>query len=474
MIDLEEFKEFYLLHTEKETAEHFGISQNKVVSICKEHNIKKTRQQVNSLISRTRAAKHSINKDEFTRLYIEENHTQKFMMEYYGITSWMLDKIIREFDCHKDKKQSSKIGLETRYEQYGGKDNYFKHLHEINDDSKVKEYGSLDAYRQHLSSKCRSSWNSKTREEVASYTESRRNTCQSKYGVDFPCQLPQARFKGKDSTPNLAFENLLKENNIPYEREFPIRNRSYDFKIGNILIEINPTPTHNSTYGVQGEPKSKTYHKDKSKLATEFGFRCIHVWDWDNVNKIISILKPRERIFARNCQVKEVEANQAKEYLTKYHLQGYAKDEIRIGLFQNDELVSIMTFGKPRYSKKYEYELIRFCSHKFVVGGAEKLFQHFKSTFHPQSVVSYCDNSKFTGDTYLRIGFSKVNGGDPGIHWYNERTCQHITDNLLRQRGFDQLFGTHYGKGTDNKQLMLLAGFVEVYDCGQSTYTYFG
>ena len=76
MIDLEEFKEFYLVHTEKETAEHFGISQNKVVSICKEHNIKKTRQQVNSLISRTRAAKHSINKDEFIRLYIGENHSR--------------------------------------------------------------------------------------------------------------------------------------------------------------------------------------------------------------------------------------------------------------------------------------------------------------------------------------------------------------------------------------------------------------
>ena len=58
------------------------------------------------------------------------------------ITSWMLDKVIREFGCHKDKKQSSKIGLETRYEQYGGKENYFKHLHEINDDNKEKEYGS--------------------------------------------------------------------------------------------------------------------------------------------------------------------------------------------------------------------------------------------------------------------------------------------------------------------------------------------
>ena len=27
-----------------------------------------------------------------------------------------------------------------------------------------------------------------------------------------------------------------------------------------------------------------------------------------------------------------------------------------------------------------------------------------------------------------------------------------IIDNLLRQRGFDQLFGTNYGKGTSNEK----------------------
>ena len=49
----------------------------------------------------------------------------------------------------------------------------------------------------------------------------------------------------------------------------------------------------------------------------------------------------------------------------------------------------------------------------------------------------------------------------------------HITDNLLRQQGFDRLlgdiFGT-YGKGTSNEELMLEHGFVEIYDCGQAVY----
>ena len=47
------------------------------------------------------------------------------------------------------------------------------------------------------------------------------------------------------------------------------------------------------------------------------------------------------------------------------------------------------------------------------------------------------------------------------------KTKRHITDNLLRQRGFDQLHNTNFGKGTSNEELMLEHEYVEIYDCGQ-------
>ena len=40
------------------------------------------------------------------------------------------------------------------------------------------------------------------------------------------------------------------------------------------------------------------------------------------------------------------------------------------------------------------------------------------------------------------------------------------------QRGYDQLFGTSYGKGTSNRDLMIQNGWREVYDCGQITWVY--
>ena len=143
-----------------------------------------------------------------------------------------------------------------------------------------------------------------------------------------------------------------------------------------------------------------------------------------------------------------------------------------LGLFYNNKLVEVMTFGKPRYNSKYEWELLRLCSvfDYNIIGGASKLFSYFIEKYNPKNIISYCDNSKFNGNVYKILGFKLLSYGNPSKHWYNMKTKQHITDNLLRQRGYDQLFNTNYGKGSSNKELMIQNGFVEIYDCGQSTY----
>lgn len=62
------------------------------------------------------------------------------------------------------------------------------------------------------------------------------------------------------------------------------------------------------------------------------------------------------------------------------------------------------------------------------------------------------------------------------MHWYNPKTHRHITDNLLRQRGYSQLHNDNnyenYNKGEDNEKLMLENGYLPVYDCGQSTFVW--
>lgn len=297
------------------------------------------------------------------------------------------------------------------------------------------------------------------------------NTCKERYGVPFFCTTKSCRENSSnDSVPNKTFAQILDKNNIDYEREFVLDRKIYDFKIGNILIEINPTATHNSTWGIHNSsPLDKKYHYEKTLLAKSNDYHCINIWDWDNVDKILKLLIPRPTLYARKCSVSEISLKESNLFLDKYHLQGAIKSSIQIGLTYDNNLVAVMTFGKPRYNNKYQYELLRYASCYNITGGSSKLFTYFVNNYSPKSIISYCDFSKFSGKTYEILGFSYI-GTSIGKHWYNMKTTKHITDNLLRQRGFDQLFNTNYGKGTSNEQLMKEHDFVEIYDAGQASY----
>ena len=298
------------------------------------------------------------------------------------------------------------------------------------------------------------------------------DTNRERYGVDYTCLIYSGKLKGNDSSYNRSFAELLDSNNITYEREFLLQKYSYDFKVGDTLIEINPTATHNTRFSPYGKNRIDTnYHRDKSELARDSGYNVIHVFEWDNEDKIINLLKHRDTVYARNCDVRVVNDIDTNKYLDMYHLQGTCRGQkIRLGLYHNNQLVSLMTFGKSRFNKNCEYELLRYCSHYNVVGGAEKLFKYFVDNYKPNSIVSYCDTSKFSGKVYDALGFKYIKTNSPRKHWYSLKEKRHITDGLLLSQGYDRLFKESHGKGTSNEELILSRGYLPVYDCGQSTY----
>ena len=420
-----------------------------------------------------------IDRDELYQIYIVENKTYEYLLERYNIKPSTLDRVLKELDIHKSKKQSSSIGLETKYAQYGSKEAYIKHMRDKQIQTCIERYGSLENLHKKVADSVIKTRLAKYGTTRAYDPEKCRKTCQEKYGVDWPCQIKAVRdASSNDSKPNREFEKALSENNLECIREFQLESKSFDFKVGDVLIELNPSSTHNSTWTPFGNHIGvpKEYHQNKTLLANENNYRCIHIWDWDDKQKIIESLKPKKVIYAKDCIIKDVLEKDANEFLNLYHFQNTcSKQLVRLGLYYEDELVEIMTFGKPRYTKKYEYELLRLCSKYKIVGGAEKLFKYFLDNYNPQSIISYCDNSKFKGDVYIRLGFKLKTFGKPSKHWYHLKTKKHITDNLLRQRGFDQLLGKEYGfygKGSSNEDLMIKHKFVEIYDSGQSTYIY--
>lgn len=440
-IDLseEKLRKYYIEEglTIKQIVEKYGYSLSTVTRRLKEFNIKLSKEEKSKRYSLAGGRQEIFTKEELENIYIKQNMTFKDIVSSYNISYKQLSRLIGLYNLHKPK------ALE--------RDNYKKTMQKL--------YGVSN------------SWS------VPEIKDKIHKTIKDTYGVDWACELPQAIEANKPfkiSKINKEFSNKLNQLNIEHELEY----MNFDVKIGNTLVEIDPSYTHNITIkakfnNVEKECISKDYHINKTNKANELGFKCIHIFDWDDQNKIINMFLPKTIIYARQCKLKVITLKEANDFLNLYHLQnGLIKQDICLGLFYKDMLVEVMTFGKPRYNKKYEYELLRLCSHKEykITGGSEKLFKYFINNYKPKSIISYCDKSKFSGDIYSKLGFILKGISKPSRHWYNIKEKKHITDNLLRQRGFDQLFGTNYGKGTSNDELMLEHNFVEVYDCGQSTY----
>lgn len=340
----------------------------------------------------------------------------------------------------------------------------------------VDHYSKSAEYRNKYSSTMLSRYGVKYPLQSSEILNKLQSTCEDKYGVAFNCMTDQCRTSYKTvSKVNQAFMDLLASSGISFEREYPIHRKSYDIKVDHMLIEINPTITHNSYMSIfpNSEPISPNYHLNKTQLARQNGYRCIHVWDWDDWTKIINLISPKQSVYARNCKVDKISKEVADAFTAMHHLSGKCNGQnINYGLYYDDELVEVMTFGKPRYNKKYDLELLRLCTCRGieVIGGASKLFHAFCKDHKDVSIISYCDLSKFTGSVYEKIGMKLSHVTSPAKIW--SKGSKKITDNLLRQRGYDQLFNAKYGKGTSNEQLMLEHGWLPVYDCGQAVYQY--
>jgi len=297
-----------------------------------------------------------------------------------------------------------------------------------------------------------------------------------KFGTKYACVREECRQHVPIPNTNKRYGELLSNMGLKVEYEVRIDTKIFDLYLPeyNTFIEIDPTYTHNSLTNHWDAPVSPNYHIEKTQLAVDNGYRCVHVFEWDATEKIIGLFTPVTKIGARKCELREVPLAECNEFLNKYHLQGRVYKQIyRIGLYYKDELVQVMTFGKPRYDKKHDIELLRLCTKTgvAVIGGAERLFTHaIKDNPEWKDIISYCDLAKFSGDVYNRLNMERVRTTPPQIIW--SKGIEKVTSTLLRQRGYDQLFKTNYGKGTSNEELMIENGWLPVYDCGQAVFVY--
>jgi len=239
-------------------------------------------------------------------------------------------------------------------------------------------------------------------------------------------------------------------------------------------IEVDGILWHSELFG----KKDRLYHLAKTNASKLKNVDLIHVWDWEWINKgdiIKSIITNRcgsnNRIFARKCGVVDLSEDEKSNFLCNNHIQGNDRSSVRLGLLYNSELVSVMTFSKSRYDKKYEWELTRFCNilNTSIIGGASKLFSYFLKKYNPKSIVSYSDRRFFTGTVYIALGMKLVDTTIPGYHYFHKNNCVPINRLHFQKHKLKSILKS-FDSNLTEWQNMQLNGYDRIWDCGNLKY----
>jgi hypothetical protein len=189
------------------------------------------------------------------------------------------------------------------------------------------------------------------------------------------------------------------------------------------------------------------------------GYQLLHIWEYDWCDPIKKeIIKQKikslfhlskEKISAHQCTIQTIITTVKNEFLNKYHLQGADKSQIKLGLFYENELIAVMTFGKSRFNKNYEWELIRYATSKHVIGGASKLLKYFERNYKPKSIITYADKSITIGNLYYKLGFK--------LSKLNNPTYSYVKDNIIISKFFEKHIDT--------------SSCYKIYNCGVLVFT---
>lgn len=291
-----------------------------------------------------------------------------------------------------------------------------------------------------------------------------------------PKCYPRAIRKSKGETELYEFIRLLCPDAVHGYRE-KYHSSEIDIFVPskNIGFEFDGLYWHSEEV-LNNNGHSKTKSDDKRKAFAEKGITLITIFsdEWEQKQQVVksrvsAILGvTSKRIYARCCELREISSKSAAEFCNANHIMGKARSNVRVGLYHNNELVSVMTFSKSNISRKvYGWELNRFASmaDTIVVGAASKMFKYFTEQYTPESVVSYSDNRWSTGNLYGKLGFSKVSNGTPN-YWYFMLPAAHRVHRFtLRKNAADDQSLTE----AENRRNQ---GYSRIWDCGSAKWVW--
>jgi len=221
--------------------------------------------------------------------------------------------------------------------------------------------------------------------------------------------------------------NLKKINDFLLSLDIPFRNEGNIFYLNEDKFEIRYVDSENhkmdyeKRFGIKGIPHN--YFINITKKNKELGIRTMWIKDWEleetktittidgielkDYNRKWNVLqsyirtatgKISNRVFARDCEIKQISNKELRPFLDENCFYGYRSSNVNLGLYLKKDknnvkagtLLMIYTFGHPFFGKGlYDVEIIRVATklNCQVVGGASKLLTNFLKNYPVLSIA---------------------------------------------------------------------------------------
>jgi len=171
---------------------------------------------------------------------------------------------------------------------------------------------------------------------------------------------------------------------------------------------------------------NKNNHQEKAIKAQNNSIKLIQIfeYEWSNSKNIVkSIIKhylnKSNKIFAAQCQISTIPNKTNSKFCECNNILGKSNSQICYGLFDNNTLVSTLSFNKiadghykiNRYTTKTNY---------IITNGLKKLLNSFIKEYKPKSILSYSDKRYPIDDILIKFNFKYIETTKPDYKYFKK------------------------------------------------------
>jgi len=286
--------------------------------------------------------------------------------------------------------------------------------------------------------------------------------------------------KGEDFLAEFVIEYLPKDTEVQRGNRKILKGKEIDIYIPslNLGIEYCGLYWHNE---LSPRPRLKDYHYSKMTMSNEQGIRLITIFEdeWQNREKQVKnflksiIATPIHKVYARKCEIKEVDKQITKDFLEANHIQGKTMFKVSFGLYLEGELLGLVT-GNTHHRQKgdtppFVLNRLVFKDGVQVVGGASKLLKKLIDYARESGynrLISWSDNRWSEGNVYMKTGFELTENLKPDYSYFDSRSGDRVSKQSCQKKN---LIKKGAVGSMDNTETELAAslGLYKIWDCGK-------